>query len=98
MVRIVFWLKCSLICCATSFMGPSIYDVHTEVVRLRCTHVDGGGVRSMWMSTQKIQIRVQCHHPVFFSGKSWRLFYQNFIFVRNKKGKFLAILINIINY
>ena len=23
-------------------MGPSIYDVHTEGVRLRWTHVDGG--------------------------------------------------------
>ena len=26
-------------------MGPSIYDVHTEGVRLRWTHVDGGGVQ-----------------------------------------------------
>src|SRR6218665_2457329 len=42
-------------------MGPSIYDVNTEGggVRLRWTHVDGGGGSSpMWTSTQKIKIRV----------------------------------------
>ena len=41
--------------------GPSIYDVHKERggVRLRWTHVDGGGGSSpMWTSTHKIKIRV----------------------------------------
>jgi len=37
--------------------GSSIYDVHTEGVRLRWTHADGGGVSSMWTSTQKIRAR-----------------------------------------
>jgi len=43
-------------------LGAILYDVHTEGgegVRLRWTHEDGGGGSSpMWMSTQKIKIRV----------------------------------------
>ena len=37
--------------------GPSVYDVLTDGmrVRLRWTHADGGGVSSMWTSTQKIR-------------------------------------------
>ena len=37
--------------CAAVVKVQSIYDVHTEGVRLRWTHVDGGS------ATQKIKIR-----------------------------------------
>ena len=45
-------------------------------VRLRWTHVDGvGGSSPMWMSTQKIKIRVHWRHPVFFSCKEVGVLY-----------------------
>src|SRR6218665_3559038 len=64
-------------------MGPSIYDVHTEGVRLRWT---GEGWSSpMWTSTQKIKIRVHSRHTVFFSCKEVGVFfYQNFVFGQKK--------------
>ena len=47
-----------------------------EGVRLRWTHVDGGGVQLyVDASTQKIKIRAHWHHPVFFSCKEFAVFF-----------------------
>src|SRR6218665_2672468 len=76
-----------------SLKGPSIYDVHTEGegVRLRWTHVGGGGGSSaMWTSTQKIKILSPLtSYCLLIVQRSWRLFYQNFIFGQ-KKWKFFC--------
>src|SRR6218665_2161047 len=63
--------------------GPSIYDVHKEGggVRLRWTHVDGGGSSHVWTSTQRIKIKVHC---LLLMQRRRCLFYQNFVFGQKK--------------
>ena len=57
-----------------------------EEVRLRWTHVDGGrGSSPMRTSTQKIKNRVHC--CLLLMQRNWCLFFQNFVFRRNKKWK-----------
>ena len=56
-------------------MGPSIYDVHTEGIRLRWMHADG------WTSSQKIR----AHSCLSLMQRSWHILYQNFVFGRIKK-------------
>ena len=52
--------------------------------------VDGEGSSPMWTSAQKINIRDHWRHPAFFSCKEIGVFYQNFVFGRNKKWKFFG--------
>ena len=59
--------------------------------RLRWTHVDGGGSNPMWTFTQKIKNSTLMSSCLLLMQRSWCLFYQNFIFRRNKKWKIFAI-------
>ena len=62
-----------------------------EGVRLRWTHVDGGGGSSqMWTSTQKIKIRVHWRHTVFFSCKEVGVFFTRISSLDRKKWKFFC--------
>ena len=52
----------------------------------------GRGISVMWTSTQKF--RAHWRHPVFFSCKEVGIFYQNFVFGRNKIYKLVIQVTN----
>jgi len=61
-LRSMAYFKQDLQLCKKPYKGPFIYDVHTEGVVGGGTQVDAYGREGesspMWMSTQKIKIRV----------------------------------------
>jgi len=53
-------------------------------------HGGGGGSSPMWKSTQKIKIRVQWRHIVFFSCKEVGIFFTRILSLDRKKWKFFC--------
>src|SRR6218665_2864286 len=72
--------------------GPSIYDLHTEGegVRLRWTHVDGGGGQAPGGRPHR-NLKLEST-DVILSPHARKLasFYQNFVFGRNKTWTFFG--------
>src|SRR6218665_3101363 len=72
--------------------GPSIYDVHTEGggVRLRWTHVDGGGGPAPCGRPHR-KLKLESNDVILFSSHAKKLasFYQNFVFEQKKVEMFL---------
>jgi len=74
-------------------MAPSIYDVHKEgewgqVQADTCGW--GIGYSPMWVSTQKIKIRVHWRHTVLFSCKEVCVFFTRISSLDQKKWKFFC--------
>src|SRR6218665_270366 len=59
----------------------------------------GGGPSPTWTSTQKIKIKSPLtSYCLLLMQRSWRLFYQNFVFGEKKSVNFSAIEISDIKY
>src|SRR6218665_2316365 len=72
--------------------GPSIYDVHTEGVRLRWTHVDGGKGGPAPCGCPHRKLKLDSTDVILSSSHAKTLasfFYQNFIFGQKKVKIFL---------
>ena len=82
-------------CTQLSDNGPSMYDVHTEGegVRLRWTHVDGGGGGQAPCGHPHKKLKLESTDNIMYLSHANKLalFYQNFVFGRNKKWTFSAI-------
>ena len=77
-----------------SHKGPSIYDVHMEGggVRLRWTHVDGGGGPAPCGRPHR-KLKLESTDVILSSSHAKKLasFYQNFVFGQIKSGNFSGI-------
>src|SRR6218665_2361401 len=77
----------------TTHKGPSIYDVHTEGegVRLRWTGMGGSSPCGRPHRKLKLESTDDIGYCLLLMQRSWRLFYQNFVFGQEKSGTFSAI-------